>query len=92
MLYIASNYSIIFQQDNANIHSSKVTRNYFKYKNINVFDWPSKPLDSNPVKNIFHISNIKNMEKINNSNFQFFMGKASGLVENFLFATFPRII
>ena len=31
----------IFQQDNAAIHSSRLTKDLFKTKNIEVLDWPT---------------------------------------------------
>ena len=37
----------IFQHDNAAIHTSKPTKNWFKTKNIEVLDWPRKSPDLN---------------------------------------------
>ena len=38
----------IFRQDNAAIHTSKLTKDWFKTKNIEVLDWPTKSPYLNP--------------------------------------------
>ena len=45
----------IFQQGNAAIHTSKLTKDWFKTKNIEVLDWPTKSLDLNPIENLLGI-------------------------------------
>mgnify|MGYP003552013436 CR=1 FL=1 len=45
----------IFVQDNASIHKSKKTMEWFSNKNIIVLDWPSRSLDMNPIKNLWGI-------------------------------------
>ena len=42
----------IFQQDNAAIHTFKITKDWFKAKNIEVLDWPTKYPDLNPIENL----------------------------------------
>ena len=41
----------IFQQDNAAIHKTKLTKDWFKTKCIKVLDWPTKYPDSNLIEN-----------------------------------------
>lgn len=45
----------IFQQDNAAVHSSKVTKQWFQEKNIAVMSWPARSPDMNPMENLWGI-------------------------------------
>ena len=42
----------IFQQDNAAIHTSKLMKDWFKARNIEVLDWPTKSPNLNPIENM----------------------------------------
>jgi len=43
----------IFQQDNASIHSARVTRAWLEASNIDVLPWPAKSPDLNPIENLW---------------------------------------
>ena len=45
----------IYQQDNAATHTSKFTKDWFKTKNIDIFDWLTKSPDLNPIENLWGI-------------------------------------
>lgn len=47
--------SYTFQQDNAAIHSSSLTKNWFRTKNIKVLEWPACSPDVNPMENLWGI-------------------------------------
>ena len=46
---------LVFQQDNAPVHKSKVVRNFLAQKQWEVLDWPAYSPDLNPIENIWAI-------------------------------------
>ena len=45
----------VYQQDNAPIHTSKLTKKWFADNNVNVMVWPARSPDLNPVENLWGI-------------------------------------
>uniref|UniRef100_A0A1I7X7R0 DDE_3 domain-containing protein n=1 Tax=Heterorhabditis bacteriophora TaxID=37862 RepID=A0A1I7X7R0_HETBA len=73
--------NFIFQQDNAAIHVSCSTKDWFRRRNIVLTDWPSRSPDRNPSENLWGIlasqvyahnrqlSSIEGLKKTDHSNF-----------------------
>lgn len=61
----------VFQQDNASVHTEKVTNKWFKDHNVNVLDWPARSPDLNPIENLWGLlarpvyANGRQFESIN---------------------------
>ena len=55
---------VIFQQDNAPCHTSKVSKGWFEKKGITVMTWPPQSLVLNPIETLFsHLGKRVRMHK-----------------------------
>jgi transposase len=56
--------NLVFQHDNAPIHTAQKVTKWFKKKNITIMDWPASSPDLNPIENVWKLmkDNIQKRE------------------------------
>ena len=44
--------TVIFQHDNAPLHTSRLTKTFLQERNLKVLKWPARSPDLNPIENV----------------------------------------
>jgi DDE superfamily endonuclease len=66
---LQSHPSLIFQHDNAPIHTAKKVKSWIQAKGITVMDWPAQSPDINPMENLWSVLK-QNVQKTGPKNLQ----------------------